>query len=105
MAAKRNKQDSNQPELPAADGTPSTPSAPPTPPSPPNGTGPSNLPAPTGNATNGESHIQAESVPEEVIHHPFIPSARELALHKRVDSNFLQYASYVIRDRAIPNIE
>ena len=28
----------------------------------------------------------------------------ELALHRRVDSNFLQYASYVIRDRAIPNL-
>jgi topoisomerase-4 subunit A len=25
-------------------------------------------------------------------------------LHKRVDTNFLQYASYVIRDRAIPNL-
>ena len=28
----------------------------------------------------------------------------ELALHRRVDSNFLQYASYVIRNRAIPNL-
>src|SRR6266566_708053 len=28
----------------------------------------------------------------------------ELPLHQRVDTNFLQYASYVIRDRAIPNL-
>src|SRR6188508_143590 len=55
---------------------------------------------------NGETHIKAEDVPDEVVHHrPFVPSARELELHKRVDTNFLQYASYVIRDRAIPNIE
>lgn len=27
-----------------------------------------------------------------------------LPLHRRMDSNFLQYASYVIRDRAIPNL-
>src|SRR5216117_3057933 len=33
------------------------------------------------------------------------PAKIQLALHKRVDTNFLQYASYVIRDRAIPNIE
>lgn len=54
---------------------------------------------------NGETHIKAEDVPAEVVHRPFVPSARELELHKRVDTNFLQYASYVIRDRAIPNIE
>src|SRR5437868_5712076 len=32
------------------------------------------------------------------------PLNAELPLHQRVDSNFLQYASYVIRDRAIPNL-
>src|SRR5213592_2151116 len=32
------------------------------------------------------------------------PAKIQLALHRRVDSNFLQYASYVIRDRAIPNL-
>jgi len=32
------------------------------------------------------------------------PLNAELPLHRRVDSNFLQYASYVIRDRAIPNL-
>src|SRR5258705_8567497 len=28
----------------------------------------------------------------------------ELPLHRRMDTSFLQYASYVIRDRAIPNL-
>jgi topoisomerase IV subunit A len=32
------------------------------------------------------------------------PSTRDLALHRRVDRGFLEYASYVIRDRAIPNL-
>lgn len=89
MAAKR-KEDPNQPELPASGEKP----APATP--------PAAAPAPSG---NGEAHIKVEDVPAEVVHKPFVPSARELELHKRVDTNFLQYASYVIRDRAIPNIE
>src|SRR5213596_1963852 len=32
------------------------------------------------------------------------PTKIELPLHRRVDTSFLQYASYVIRDRAIPNL-
>ena len=32
------------------------------------------------------------------------PTKIELPLHRRVDASFLQYASYVIRDRAIPNL-
>src|SRR3954470_10802093 len=61
---------------------------------------------PPSNANgNGETHVQAEAVPEEVVHHPFSPGKIDLQLHRRVDSNFLQYASYVIRDRAIPNLE
>src|SRR3569623_2065108 len=100
MAAKRNEE-SNQPELPnrgpKAEGTEG-------------GNGPASPSANGGSngASNGtgDTHVHAEAVPEEVIHHrPFVPSARELELHKRVDTNFLQYASYVIRDRAIPNIE
>lgn len=92
MAAKR-KEPTNQQELPLA-GT--KPAAPPTEPADANG-------AAHG---NGETHIKAEEVSAEVIHHrPFVPGDRELELHKRVDTNFLQYASYVIRDRAIPNIE
>src|SRR5688572_29508641 len=31
-------------------------------------------------------------------------STIELPLHRRMDNSFLQYASYVIRDRAIPNL-
>src|SRR5437773_9800077 len=32
------------------------------------------------------------------------PAKIQLALHRQVDTSFLQYASYVIRDRAIPNL-
>lgn len=32
------------------------------------------------------------------------PLKIEMALHKRVDTSFLEYASYVIRDRAIPSL-
>src|SRR6266700_3690095 len=32
------------------------------------------------------------------------PTKIQLPLHRRVDTNFLQYASYVIFDRAIPNL-
>ena len=40
-----------------------------------------------------------------VVPHPAIrPGKIELALHRRVDRSFLDYASYVIRDRAIPNL-
>jgi topoisomerase-4 subunit A len=91
MAAKR-KEETNQPDLPIGEAKP-TPAA---------GAAPSANGAANG---NGDSHIHAEAVPAEVIHKPFVPSDRELELHKRVDTNFLQYASYVIRDRAIPNIE
>ena len=48
-------------------------------------------------------HVQAEQV-EVVAHRPFVPGKIELPLHRRVDRGFLDYASYVIRDRAIPNL-
>src|SRR5881296_1266940 len=32
------------------------------------------------------------------------PTKVELPIHRRVDTGFLQYASYVIRDRAIPSL-
>ncbi|MBI5801898.1 MAG: DNA topoisomerase IV subunit A, partial [Verrucomicrobia bacterium] len=38
-------------------------------------------------------------------HRPFAPDKIELPLHRRVDKSFLEYASYVIRDRAIPNLD
>jgi len=67
-------------------------------------------PAPTapaqagGNGNgNGGSHVLAEDVPAVPLH-PFAPGKIELPLHRRVDRSFLDYASYVIRDRAIPNL-
>jgi DNA gyrase/topoisomerase IV subunit A len=33
-----------------------------------------------------------------------VPSKIELPLHQRVNRSFLDYASYVIRDRAIPHL-
>ena len=51
---------------------------------------------------NGEEHIHAEIV--EPVSPRFLPGKIDLALHRRVDTGFLEYASYVIRDRAIPNL-
>jgi topoisomerase-4 subunit A len=51
----------------------------------------------------GETHVLAEAV-EVVAHKPFAPGKLELALHRRVNTSFLEYASYVIRDRAIPHL-
>src|SRR6266446_558851 len=50
---------------------------------------------------NGESHVLAEDVPA-IAHRPFVPGKIEQPLHRRVNTSFLEYASYVIRDRAIP---
>jgi len=95
MSSAKKKKDSNQPELPI-EGT---------------------KPAPTeakpaearrgrvkisGNG-NGAQHVFAEAV-EPVAHRPFNPKKLGVGLHTRVDRGFLDYASYVIRDRAIPNL-
>jgi topoisomerase IV subunit A len=53
---------------------------------------------------NGHEHVVAEQVAAAAEPRPFVPSHLELPLHKRVDRSFLEYASYVIRDRAIPNL-
>src|ERR1043166_4931003 len=53
---------------------------------------------------NGETHVLAESVATAPPAHPFKPGKIDLPLHRRVDRGFLDYASYVIRDRAIPNL-
>ncbi|HEY0550340.1 MAG TPA: DNA topoisomerase IV subunit A [Verrucomicrobiae bacterium] len=54
---------------------------------------------------NGHAHVEIEAIAaEEIAHRPFSPGKHEQLLHKRVDRNFLDYASYVIRDRAIPNL-
>ena len=88
MTAPR-KKNSNQPELPL-EGAPT-----------PNAEPKNAKPSADG---NGHSHVEAESVPVALAHRPFVPRKRELALHSRVDRSFLDYASYVIRDRAIPNL-
>src|ERR1041385_3874646 len=55
---------------------------------------------------NGHAHVEVEPVATtELAHRPFSPSKIEQPLHKRVDRSFLDYASYVIRDRAIPNLQ
>jgi topoisomerase-4 subunit A len=52
---------------------------------------------------NGAQHVVAETV-EAIAHKPFNPKNLAVGLHTRVDRGFLDYASYVIRDRAIPNL-
>src|SRR6266705_549839 len=99
MAKRKNNPD--QPELPIA------------------GAGPADLekiktgPEPKGNgeaakskpgkSRNGETHVLAEDVAVPAPH-LFEPGKIELPFHRRVDRSFLDYASYVIRDRAIPNL-
>src|SRR6266550_1573576 len=53
---------------------------------------------------NGAQHVIAEEVTAPIAHRPFNPNKLEAGLHTRVDRGFLDYASYVIRDRAIPNL-
>ena len=85
MSAEKNNTPDGQPELPIggqpgepASGTPETPAG-------------------------GADHVVAETV-AAVVHKPFDPRKLEPGLHTRVDRGFLDYASYVIRDRAIPNL-
>jgi topoisomerase-4 subunit A len=91
MSKPKRKKTLDQPELPiegkeAANGAPAKPK-----------------PAANGDGS-GETHVLAEEV-ASVPHHPFAPGKIELPLHRRVNTSFLDYASYVIRDRAIPNLE
>jgi topoisomerase-4 subunit A len=88
MAAKRKKTpEPAQPELPVKNGEDDKPAK-----------------AKSADANgNGETHVLAEDVPA-IAHHPFVPGKIEQALHRRVNTSFLEYASYVIRDRAIPNL-
>src|SRR6266850_2565999 len=99
MSRKR-KNSPEQPELPirTTEGTVNPPQAA----QEPNG---ESQPAKTKGAKNGngETHVLAENVPTPPTH-VFKPGKIDLALHRRVDRSFLDYASYVIRDRAIPNL-
>jgi topoisomerase-4 subunit A len=90
MSAAKRKKDSSQPELPIDNGEPNIAEA----------KTPRKKSARNG---NGAEHIIAETV-EAVAHRPFNPRKLGVGLHTRVDRGFLDYASYVIRDRAIPNL-
>jgi topoisomerase-4 subunit A len=90
MSAKR-KKDPSQPELPIEGAQPVTTEMKP-------------AKKKTAEANgNGEQHVVAEAV-AAVTHKPFDPKKLGAGLHARVDRGFLDYASYVIRDRAIPNL-
>ena len=84
MSSARKKPPADQPELPIQ----ST---------------PAEAPATTSDsdATPNGDHIIAEETPG-IAHRPFAPGKIELPIHRRVNTSFLEYASYVIRDRAIP---
>jgi topoisomerase-4 subunit A len=102
MASKR-KKNPNQPELPIEalpDNTPGVVNAAPLPKGG-NGEAPNPKSAKDG---NGATHVLAENVAVPPPTRPFVPGKIELPLHRRVDRSFLDYASYVIRDRAIPNL-
>ncbi|MDB6121641.1 MAG: topoisomerase subunit [Pedosphaera sp.] len=89
MSAAKRKKSPDQPELPV-DGAKSV-----------NGEPEKTKPA---KSANGESHVLAEEVPAVALR-PFAPGTIEMPLHRRVNTSFLEYASYVIRDRAIPNLD
>jgi topoisomerase IV subunit A len=90
MSAKR-KKDSSQPELPIEGVQPVAPVA------------AKKRKSADANG-DGAGHVVAETVGTTVVHKPFDPKKVEAGLHTRVDRGFLDYASYVIRDRAIPNL-
>src|SRR5690242_5323042 len=110
MASKR-KNNPNQPELPI-DGGPgnggkSAPKAKAenTAPQADNGeTAKSKKTSGTNGNGNGHAHVLAENVVPAAPIRPFKPGKIELPLHRRVNTSFLEYASYVIRDRAIPHL-
>ena len=56
------------------------------------------------NETKPASEIVAETGSMPVDQHTVVPTRVEGPLHRRMDTSFLEYASYVIRDRAIPNL-
>jgi topoisomerase-4 subunit A len=54
--------------------------------------------------SESKSNGQEEPTPKLPASRNGRPPGVELPLHRRMDTSFLQYASYVIRDRAIPNL-
>jgi topoisomerase-4 subunit A len=104
MAKRKKTQD--QPELPiqeVPDNTPGEVHAAPAPAAAAPGNGKPSKP-PKNGTDNGETHVLAEEVAAQALTRPFVPGKMELPIHRRVNRSFLDYASYVIRDRAIPHI-
>jgi len=103
--AKKRKNESNQPELPIAGAKAPANGAPK---EPANGEPKAEPKKKRGSNDGGNGHteIVAEAVPANLAHahRPFNPGKIELPLHRRVNTSFLEYASYVIRDRAIPHL-
>ena len=102
MSAKR-KSNPNQPELPIQELPDNTPGVVNAAPAPKGGNGEPPKPKPAKGG-NGATHVLAENVAVPAPARPFVPGKIELPLHRRVNRSFLDYASYVIRDRAIPNL-
>src|SRR5947199_8281213 len=94
MSSAKKKKDSNQPELPI-EGAPSLAPAETKPASGSNKA--------TATDGNGETHVMAEQV-EAIAHRPCNPKKLEAGLHRRVDRGFLDYGSYVSRDRGMPDL-
>jgi topoisomerase IV subunit A len=102
MSPKR-KSNPNQPELPIEELPDNTPGVVNAAPAPKGGNGEAPKRKP-GKGGNGATHVLAENVAVPAPARPFVPGKIELPLHRRVNRSFLDYASYVIRDRAIPNL-
>src|SRR5438309_11770663 len=90
---KKHKDDSQQPDLPIEGET-----------KPAKENAEAKPKAKSAKSGNGESHVQIENVETAVAHRPFVPGKIDLPIHRRIDRSFLEYASYVIRDRAIPHL-
>ena len=95
MSSKR-KSNPNQPELPIEELPDNTPGVVNAAPAPKGGNGEAPKPKPA-KAGNGATHVLAENVVVPAPTHPFVPGKIDLALHRRVDRSFLDYASYVIQ--------
>ncbi|SPE54954.1 DNA topoisomerase 4 subunit A [Verrucomicrobia bacterium] len=89
MSSRRRKTNPDQPDLPLPDL--------------PKGEGEPPPAKPTRNG-DGHGHVLAEEAAAAAPPLRFEPGKINLPLHRRVDRSFLDYASYVIRDRAIPNL-
>jgi hypothetical protein len=90
MSSAKKKKDSNQPELPIEGVKPAPADAKPARKS-------------TDANGNGAQHVVTEAV-EAMAHRPFDPKKLGFGLHTRVNRGLLEYASHVIRERAIPNL-